>query len=282
MAKKTILYHYCSNKSFHSIIENKEIRLSSLALSNDSKEGKLVVHTIIELAKKDRLNPEHIDRIKEIVTILYGHFEGLGFCLSASEDQLSQWRGYADDATGISIGFSKDYLMELEEASRDPKEAFFRLQKVKYKKNEHVKSIKPTYNEIKKLIGKGVFKSFRGRTLSSLRTPKSVDHYNELYHTIMPLYGDLFLLKSKTFKEESEWRLISHFVKTGEDHCLFYSSSDKIIPYRKFPLLKLKQKAIEKIFIGSKNNTPEYVIDSFLKQNGFQNVKVVRSDSSYR
>jgi hypothetical protein len=35
-----ILYHYCSNATFLSIIESNTIRLSDLSLSNDSQEGR--------------------------------------------------------------------------------------------------------------------------------------------------------------------------------------------------------------------------------------------------
>lgn len=52
----TILYHYCSNNSFHSIIEKRRICLSSLSMSNDSMEGKLVAEILVRLAKADKLD----------------------------------------------------------------------------------------------------------------------------------------------------------------------------------------------------------------------------------
>lgn len=106
----TILYHYCSNNAFHSIIENSSIWLSSLSLSNDSMEGKLVAEIIGLIAKDDELDQAATERLQESVFRLEQFVDGLGFCLSECGDLLSQWRGYADDATGVSIGFSKNYL----------------------------------------------------------------------------------------------------------------------------------------------------------------------------
>ena len=60
--------------------------------------------------------------------------------MDASAQILSQWRGYAADASGVAIGFSKDYLERLEEtyreaiSNRDPTEDdfLFTLRQVRY------------------------------------------------------------------------------------------------------------------------------------------------------
>ncbi len=77
---------------------------------------------------------------------------------------MSQWRGYAGDATGVSIGFSKDYLEQFAEASRGQEKSGFSLQRVEYDLATQERLIKPTYIEIKKLIDEGAFK-FPGRRL---------------------------------------------------------------------------------------------------------------------
>lgn len=56
-----ILYHYCSTPSFHAIVHSHELWLSSLSLSNDTMEGKLVTSTIIRLAERDSLDHENIE-----------------------------------------------------------------------------------------------------------------------------------------------------------------------------------------------------------------------------
>lgn len=99
------LYHYCSNEVFFSIVDRREIWLSSLNLSNDSMEGKLLSSVILQLASDDGLQADHLRLLREQVEYLEGYFDGLGFCLSERGDLLSQWRGYAADGAGVSIGF---------------------------------------------------------------------------------------------------------------------------------------------------------------------------------
>ncbi len=107
-----ILYHYCSTASFHAIIQSRALWLSSLSLSNDTMEGKLVVRAIARLAERDSLEPKSFRLLRQIIGFSELAFDGLGFCLSEDGDLLSQWRGYAGNATGVAIGFSKEYLHE--------------------------------------------------------------------------------------------------------------------------------------------------------------------------
>lgn len=285
----TILYHYCSNAAFHSIVESRSIWLSALSLSSDTMEGKLVTSVIVEMAKSDGLDQADIQGLKESVFWLEQFVEGLGFCLSEKGDLLSQWRGYADDAYGVSIGFSKKYLEKLSD-SLTGQELSFRPQKVEYEYESQKKLIQPTYEEIKGYIKQGAYKPLlgypeilKGRTVEEIAKENSMitSSKHALSGAVLPLLFKFFLLKTKAFQEEQEWRLISTLVK-GDLNCCFQPSLDKIIPHRKYPLSPLDENSIVKVILGPKNNTPNYVIDAFLKQNKFENVNVIRSVASYR
>ena len=54
----TTLCHYCSNNAFHSIMASHSIWLSSLSLSNDTMEGKLVARTFAQRAKDEGLDDQ--------------------------------------------------------------------------------------------------------------------------------------------------------------------------------------------------------------------------------
>jgi len=287
---KEILYHYCSNNAFHSIIENRSIRLSSLSLSNDSMEGKLVAEILVRIAKADGLDQAEIDRLRKSVCRLEQFTDGLGFCLSEEGDLLSQWRGYAADATGVSIGFSKEYLEQFAKSSRGQKISGFSLNKVEYEPEKQESLIKPTYIEIKKLIDDGAFKYPARNTLLGARSDEEINVDNESFKaafsnfsmTVLTLFAKLFLLKTNAFREEQEWRLISYFTKPGDDVCSFRALNDRIVPYREFEMLKLGSESIMEVILGPKNITPDYVIESLLKQSGFPDVKVLHSIASYR
>lgn len=284
------LYHYCPTEAFYSIISNKKIWLTSLSLSNDSMEGQLVKHILGEMAENDGLDKVHINKLQEASSSLNVMFDGLGFCLSEKKDILSQWRGYANDAYGVSIGFSEEYLKLLAGSSMGDKVSGFTLKKVIYNPIDQEKAMKPTYDKIKEFINKGAFNRFSRGTLLTPKSDEEIEKENEeirknfssLYGSILLFIGELFLLKSKAFQEEFEWRLISLFCKKTEDTCSFYASSEKLKPYRSFELADHGTSPIDEIVLGPKNTTPKYVVESFLKQSGFNDVKISYSEASYR
>ncbi len=286
----TTLYHYCSNNSFHSIIESKSIWLSSLSLSNDSMEGKLVAEIITHIAKEDGLGEREIKRLHQYIEGLENFIDGLGFCLSEEKDLLSQWRGYATDASGVSIGFSKEYFEELSKISVGTNKYGFTLNRVAYDKSAQVDLVRPTYLKIKEFIDKGALEFPRIRTILDTRSEEEIEEdnkkfkraYMDLSMGVLVLFKDLFKLKTMAFREEKEWRLISYFLKTGGDNCIYRAVNDRIIPYRIFNLETLGHDSIKEIILGPKNRTPKYVVESFLNNYGFSNVKVQFSEASYR
>jgi hypothetical protein len=252
-------------------------------------EGKLVAEILARIAKADGLDQTATQRLQKSVSGLEQVIDGLGFCLSEDGDLLSQWRGYAADATGVSIGFSKDYLEQFAEASRVPEKPGFTFQRVEYDLEIQESLIKPTYIEIKELINEGALKFPGKRSLLDARSDevkrdneKIKDAFSRLRTTVFPLFAKLFLLKTRAFREEREWRLISYFVKTGDDMCSFRALNDRIVPYREFELIDSGNGSIVEVILGPKNTTPNYVIESFLKKRAFPNVTILRSEATYR
>jgi hypothetical protein len=253
-------------------------------------EGKLVAEILARIAKTDGLDQGATHRLQDAVSGLEQVIDGLGFCLSEDGDLLSQWRGYAADATGVSIGFSKDYLEQFPNASRAPEKSSFTLQRVEYDLEIQESLIEPTYRKLKELINEGAFKFSGKRMLLDARSDDEVERdnkkithaFSQLSMTVLTLFTKLFLLKTSAFREEREWRLISYFVKAGDDTCSFRALNDRIVPFREFKLLESENVSIVEVMLGPKNMTPNYVIESFLKQSGFANVKISRSKASYR
>lgn len=107
------LYHYCSAQIFVEIISRRQVWLSSMKLSNDTMEGRLVRILSEKVFAMEGANPGNVDRFRSYIEVLDEHFDGFGFCFSEEGDLLSQWRGYADNGAGFSIGFSPRYLKHL-------------------------------------------------------------------------------------------------------------------------------------------------------------------------
>lgn len=98
-----LLYHYCSETVFKSIMGKKQVWLSDVTKSNDSTE---LVSLLMEYKKV--CNQGIID--KEINDIREKYI-CWAFCLSEKGDLLSQWRGYASDGAGFSIGFDEETII---------------------------------------------------------------------------------------------------------------------------------------------------------------------------
>jgi len=281
----TLLYHYCSNHAFHSIIEKQEIWLSLLSLSNDWMEGKLVTKTLALMAETDGLSETDTDCLRKTASkLLEEVFDGFSFCLSAKSDLLSQWWRYAEDATGVSIGFCKENLEKyVQKRSKGALPLTF--QRVEYDTETQESLIKPAYTKIKELINGGAFNAQEVPSISDVQKAIEVEDETNFKASLLSmemtgLFTKLFLLKSNAFREEDEWRLVSYFVKKGGT-CLFRAVKDRIIPFRKC-LCKPESNLIVEVILGPKNKTPDYVVDSFLRQSGFIDVKISRSEISYR
>lgn len=282
------LYHYCSAETFSSIVGKNTIWLSSLSLSNDYMEGRLVAATLERLFSQSGISGEEMDLIRRAIKMAEELFDGLGFCLSEKPDLLSQWRGYANDGQGFSIGFSKDYLEKLA-LSREEGEVGFRLHKVKYKPEEHEAALRPTYEEIKELVDSNNLKMPRFGLLSMIdedAVAKGKEAYLEstklLWHKALKTFKNVYVLKNMAFAEEEEWRLISYYAREFDDSASYRAARNRLIPYRVFSLKDLDIKKVTDVYIGPKNITPNHVVEKFLRQNGFEDVHVHRSSATYR
>lgn len=106
-------YHYCSTEAFRQILTSKKIWLSSLTSSNDAMEGKWMTKVIEEVAAEENINKTNQMELIGRARFIDSSSDCLGFCLSEKGDTLSQWRGYADDGKGVSIGFNGEFLQTI-------------------------------------------------------------------------------------------------------------------------------------------------------------------------
>ncbi len=132
-----MMYHYCSGQTFHSVIANRTLRFSDINLLNDAEEGRWGYQVFLEAANRlltredipasvPVIPVEFIDKIDEVWFSSSFKISSFLSCFSKDGDSLSQWRAYADDGRGFSIGFSLKELRRLPiqilEVLYDPKE----------------------------------------------------------------------------------------------------------------------------------------------------------------
>lgn len=250
-------------------------------------EGKLLLNVaqkIIDKYDSDRYVKEGILNVFELFEKT---LDGLGFCMSEVGDLLSQWRGYADDGKGFSIGFSKEYLDKLSSEDTNNKH-IIRLHKVLYSPEEQIAVVAPLLEQIYNDIKSGDVAIPKPRAI--YLEEKDFDEYRKsnelvfkkLFVKLAPALGKIFAFKNRAFSEESEWRMVSFMLNSGEDICEFKSTADRIIPCRTFDMRRLEVEPIREIIIGPKNITPTSIIEKLLSTHGYKNIGVIRSTSTYR
>lgn len=285
-----ILYHYCSTQTFHSILDTGTLRLSSLTQSNDYLEGKLVAESVARIAKSEGLADDETARIQDEIARLESTFSGLGFCLSEEGDLLSQWRGYAVDGTGVAIGFEEDYLEWLAGANADEKMPSIRLARVEYELEAHDGLVRETYQEMKRLMESGDWARKNAiadllaedAETSSKVSKKAVSANMNISLAALRFLDHLYLLKSPGFREEREWRLISHLIADTQGRIGYRPSGNQLIPYRTCKMGDPGQTPISRVVLGPKHKTPTSVVESFLRQANLGDITVSRSSTSYR
>jgi len=172
--------------------------------------------------------------------------ETLNICVCSFSEQgdlLSQWRGYSNGMAGHSIGFDSVKLQEI------AKDNSFLLRKCIYDPEVQREKISVALDG---LIDKHRMTADRIMTFPAsnktyiVPTPFIKDVKKEL-SLIFPL------MKHNSFKEESEWRLISngplHLKKLS-----FRTGKSNIIPYAKLKLEELNENLIKKVIVGHTPN----------------------------
>ncbi len=278
-----ILYHYCGLEAFLSIIKNSTLWLSDIRKSNDYLE---CVYCRDKINEKIRGFLEDDKEDLEAWNFGYNINSDLSMdmisyvaCFSENKDQLSQWRGYADNGAGIAVGFSRESFADLKEAA--PSHISF--WKVIYDEKEQEKFIER--------IARESIKAMETKPVAQVAA-----ELNQNYRLQFPV------LKNASFEEEAEWRIIfndsfskrkRHVGKNILFSGIRYTVREKrLVSYIEMDFSKLKHNAIKEIWIGPKAEVEIQDImhlldvygyyDDVESYNEFVPIKIAHSASSYR
>lgn len=275
----SIIYHYCSNAAFLSIIQNKTIRMSPFHYMNDFMECRWLDRIIMKQIQSfpHKVVPELWSQFLQLQSLRRAYLA----CFSEHGDQLSQWRAYADDGKGIAIGFDTaqlglEHRLPCTTTVTDQRTV---LHNVVYEDSDNIS------NHIENIIGT-LLDILRG-TVTSEQASHMVSHCNAY---ISPLST---IVKNKAFHEEAEWRIISmplelyndkleHVIVSVPSQINFAALGDHIRPFCTLDLSNESKSPICEIVLGSKNRTDLKDIEIFMAKQGFGRPRIRRSASSYR
>jgi hypothetical protein len=254
----SVLYHYTTQRGLLGILETDSIWATKIHYLNDSSEYQLAVdvaNDVLHALLKGERGTKKRTKIKCLLDNLRS-IEQMNVCVcSFSEhgDRLSQWRAYAHEASGFSVGFHSEQV-EHQAKSQD-----FSLVRCIYDEKQQ-----------RDLIEETVLTSL-GQDFNT--TPSRVDPEQPRTFFVLATGGDFArrfaqlapLIKSPAFHEEAEWRLIS---TKGVDvrTMSFRPGKSMLIPYVQFRLGSDKMKYLHSLTVGPTphRQLAEYAANSLL------------------
>lgn len=303
MANNNTVFHYCSMDKFCSIIKSATIRLSNIQNMNDALEwvwiksnleGIIANSGIDLLAKADTYYQDGVS-LQDIMMNYISKLEQNVFpniyamCFSQKGDILSQWRGYANDGTGISIGFNKNLLESFEHID---------CQGIVYNTSRQRKVIEEQIQcsiDLESTILSYVEEGHTYQDALNLLVFEEDDFRDMLWK----IFEHAPFFKSPAFSEEKEWRISCNKSYLDDEFSLengleekglklnyidFDICGNKVVDYFVLDFHKKLDSIIQKIIIGPKCQISKDDIYKFLKQYGYEisKSKIIKSTASYR
>ncbi|MEC7523006.1 MAG: DUF2971 domain-containing protein [Myxococcota bacterium] len=289
------LYQYTDGRALRSILEHERIWATHSAFLNDYGEGKYIWDRMLRVADGNNdLEPMTAKVTKDLLSHLATHPAVLGkevfvACFSEDPDSLSQWRAYANDGDGYSVGFRLAKVPEATEICPELSTDLMGplLAPVLYdegRQSEALSVIPRMIEASKQAVEQGL-----EQTQAELVCVASVLRLASL----LACY-----FKHPGFQEEREWRLV--WIPTAEfaQKCAkrlrdtqllgFRDTKYGMAPYLDWPLRGADGEAptsIAEIWMGPRAApTTEHSLEMFLLSLGRPpgSVKICSSETTYR
>jgi hypothetical protein len=252
-----MLHHYCSLDSFMGIVQTRSIWAGDSRFLNDStelKESKRVLYESMEMISGAiGALPSSKGVIEAIESVCSQNHMIFVASFSAEEDDLSQWRCYADRGRGVRLSFNETLLRELP----------YRIGSVIYGAPQLVDSaiaLAETYARIPKLAGA------------------------DLQALTRQLVDLTALAKHDAFRGEREARMLARADEYPEA-VSFRRSGLFVTSYKVIPLDSIwKRGVLEEVCVGPNQHDSETArsVIEFLKAKSLGKTLVHRSTAPFR
>lgn len=313
-----ILYHYCSTQKMYGIMSGKQLRMSDITKSNDYDEVYMFFPGIIDaMQDKYQEDPFPFEFVGEtdgralsiFLRVVYDYF-GAEFdkggvtnfvtCFCEEGDKLSQWRGYADNGRGVSIGFAERELRQYSERYKD----IITMEKVKYKTAEEINDI--IISAADNLLNE--LKDLRKMITDKLHYNDSKQEKYMIFLFIQMLnmvFMNSLQYKNISFQEENEWRLYFKYPITKKTELIYGEENnngvlfdevveilknkidfnvlnDDIIPYFPLDLSDISENPIKEVIMGPNNHILQKDFQLLCGKYKYNDVAFRYSKISYR
>jgi hypothetical protein len=246
------LYHYTDAQALLGILRERVIWATHYRYLNDKNEmqrGEEIVQEMAEeLARTAGVPPLHRVVLSSFATYhrVDSLTQGSGvFVASFSErgNQLSQWRSYAANGAGYSIGFSD---LKLADGDAEKLPIGLELFQCVYDEEQFKELVKTRFIEVLAALDRHA--AVHGIDEESIRAlaGSAIAHLLRGVTTVIPR------LKHASFVEEREWRLVVVTLAGREHDVVQYRASPRgIVPFVALPLCDDgRPLALSRIYVG--------------------------------
>lgn len=265
------VYHYTSAEGLHGILASNSIWATDCRFLNDASESQVGIEKAKDLCRGRRFatrDGKLIEFYRELARALRleSPEPNFIFSLSEREDDLTQWRTYANDGLGFTVGFSSVKLLENSQDNNGE----FEFSKVYYGSRGQVKIIKDLFDEF----------------VSWLQDNGELENESSAITLDWLISNFSTLFKHSSFRSEKEWRVNTYNLMDEDKQSVrVRARCGRLVPYIPLNLGKLSEDRlpIARIGIGPsfKDATIKYAVEKLCAQTGFE-VEIYNADSPYR
>ncbi|MEH3038114.1 MAG: DUF2971 domain-containing protein [Sphingomonas adhaesiva] len=213
------VFHYTDAAGLHGMLSQHSIWLTDHRFLNDKTEAaytKTLVRSILDkLDSDDAITRAFLKRMR-ILSEIRSNDDSFVFSLSEASDDLSQWRGYARDGQGFTLGFDANVLHTVGR----PDDAEYSFAKVEYDPDRQSSTLEKMIREFITTLG--------GMKLDATADEKIIKVAAD--KADWAVENKSLLNKHRSFQSEKEWRIVS-YCSPKHDDVRVRTSGLRLVPY---------------------------------------------------
>lgn len=278
LGEEEYLYHYTNDDGLYGILKSGEFWFTETSALNDPSEEIYLRDSLIEALRTTPLpNPRTAQLINEIQSnysnFLSTEFKSYALCFSLHQNDLTQWRSYADDGHGYALRFKKRELLK----------AFYIN---KFEPNKSFSSFSMIYDPARLSCAINQVSSALKATLDKIDALHESDQKKDSYVDVLALNSAIFISIIGTYFKhpcyDSEREVRFRIELTERD--LERKKGNKFVEYTKLNWRKSALDSLDQIMIGPAASELESrkLVQSCLSYFGYkQKIAITRSDLPY-
>lgn len=269
------LYHYTDASGLVGMLTNHKVLFTDIRFLNDKTEiihTRNLVNSLLSSYTKDNpddLSTEFAKSVKQWQSVENAD-EVFSFSLSAKEDDLSQWRGYASEGKGFTIGFSGPSILKLDRLKDE-----LGFGRVEYNAAVQMDDLRECLSRMETALRKHC-----GNKMKLADINAAAQKFDWLVDSRATLN------KHHSFEQEAEWRLFSYIAtKVNASDLKVRASGLRLVPYveeqimddgsLKLPITRI---GIGPAFAGGEQF---HAVQALCRANGY-NPDIYFADTPYR